>query len=109
MENCYLFDDKEMYMQIINPSNSFEFINPLQPNNCYHILIREWNPETWEMGTLFEIKIDKSTYASKFATFLSEKVFPHISSEHLYCCKVNFLKNFKRGDLVLKRWSKLKH
>lgn len=61
------------------------------------------------MGPLFEIKLDKSTYASKFATFLNEKVFPHIASEDLYCCKVNFLKNFKRGDLVLKRWSKLKN
>ena len=44
MENCYLYDDKELLLQIIDEKTNFEFINPNQPDNCYYVLIREWNP-----------------------------------------------------------------
>lgn len=44
MENQYLYDEKEIYLQIINKEKTFNFYNDKQPNNCYYILIREWNP-----------------------------------------------------------------
>jgi hypothetical protein len=67
MENYYLFDEKEIYFQIINPEKTFECVNTLQPNNAFHILVREWNPETWLLGPLYEVKIDKMIQASKFS------------------------------------------
>ena len=72
-------------------------------------MIREWNPETWILGPIMEIRIDKSTYASKFSQFLSAKVFPHISPDNLWCSKISYVKNFRRGDLVVRRWNSLKN
>ena len=107
MENFYLYDGKEFLLQVLDPERNFEFVT--NPNNAYHILIREWNPQTWELGPLKEVKVEKSCYATKFHTFLCEKVFPHIPSDCLVYAKVNFLKNFKRGDLYLKRWNTIKY
>ena len=28
LENCHLYDEKEIYMQILDKSRSFDFINP---------------------------------------------------------------------------------
>ena len=44
MENCYLYDGKELYVQLVDEKTCFEFVNKLQPDNCYYILTREWNP-----------------------------------------------------------------
>ena len=74
----------------------------------YHVIVREWNPETWELGPIYELKIDKMIQASKFSHFLSEHIFSHIDAENLFCCKVSTLRAFRRGDLALKRWNKLK-
>ena len=71
--------------------------------------MREWNSETWELGNVIEVRIDKSTYASKFGAFLAANVFPHIPSENLFLTKISFVKNFKRGDLVVRRWNSLKN
>jgi len=109
MENCYLYDDKQIYLQVVDPSKTFELVSPLHTYSCLHVLIREWNPDTWKLGTLYEIKVDKQVYASKFSQFLSEKVFPHIPPEDMLFCRVNLSKSFKRGDLVLKRWNKLRY
>ena len=57
---------------------------------------------------MFEVKIDKNITASKFAHFLSEKVFPHIPADNLYASKVVVGRAFKRGDLVFRKWSKPK-
>ena len=83
-------------------------MNFKDPNNCYHILVREWNPDTWMLGPMFDVKVDKQAYSNKLAIFLSEKVFPHIPAENIQGCKLNFIKGFKRSELVLKRWNVLK-
>jgi hypothetical protein len=88
VENYYLFDDKEIFLQIVDRTKTFECLNESNPNNAYHILIREWNPETWQLGQLYEVKIDKMIYASKFTQFLADKVFTHISADNISCCKL---------------------
>jgi hypothetical protein len=110
LENQFLYDEKEIFLQYIDNTKTFNFFNELQPHNAFHILVREWNQDTWALGPIYEVKVDKSTHASKFSLFLSEKLFPHIDPDHLLCSKVssNQIKSFKRGDLVLRRWSKLK-
>lgn len=65
LESLYLYDEKEMYLQVVEPSRTFELKRA--NSTCYHLFIREWNPETWALGTLKEIVIDKNTYANKFS------------------------------------------
>lgn len=74
-------------------------------------MIREWNPETWEMSPIYEVKLDKNMNASKFASLVQEHIFPHIPASNLFMTKVSSTqqKNFKRGNLVLRKWSSLKN
>ena len=110
LENQFLFDEKDVYMQIVDPERTFEFINDLSPYNVLHVMIREFDPETWQFGPIYEVKLDKSLQASKFASLIQEHIFPHIPAANLFCSKVSStqIKNFKRGDLVLRKWSCLK-
>jgi hypothetical protein len=80
------------------------------PHNAYHVLVREWNPQTWELGPLFEVRIDKNERASNLSAFLTTHVFPHIAPDNLMCSKVSAaqIKSFRRGELLLRRWSKLR-
>lgn len=86
-------------------------LNPLQPDNAFHIFIREWNPWTWELGPLYEVKLDKNATATKLSAFVQEHIFPHIEGDNLFFSKVAFsqVKTFRRADLVLRRWSRLKN
>ncbi len=71
-------------------------------------MVREWDPETWKFGPLYEIKVDKNAYSNKLAIFLSDKVFPNIPAEYLSGCKLAITPGFKRSELVIKRWNILK-
>lgn len=59
MENYYLYDDKEIYVQEIIKEKNFEQQTATTMSNFYHIITREWNPQTWQLGPIFEVKIDK--------------------------------------------------
>ena len=110
LETQFLYDEKDIYMQVIDPHKTFNFVNDLHKHNCYHILVREWNSDTWDFGPLYEVKVDKNSHANKFSAFLTEHMFPHILAEDLQCSKVGAsqIKTFRRGDLILRRWSRLK-
>lgn len=59
LENCHLFDEKEIYVQIMDPERTFTFTDG-KSDNSLHILIRSWDPSSWELGPLYEIKVDRS-------------------------------------------------
>lgn len=59
MDSYYLFDEKEIFLQKIVPDRNFESISHISPHNAYYIIMREWNPETWQLGPIYEVKIDK--------------------------------------------------
>lgn len=109
MEHQFLYDEKEIYLQIIDKERTFDHFSKLV-HNTVHILVREWRPDTWALGPLYEVRVDKDIIASKFSIFLTDKVFPHIEPDNLFCCKVSLtlIRHFKRGDLILRRWSRLK-
>ena len=111
LENQFLYDEKEIYLQIIDKEKTLDLTNDINKHNAYHILIREFNPSTWDLGAIYEVKIDKNATASKFSQAVSEKLFPHIEHDHLFFSKVNHsqIKTFKRADLVLRRWSRLRN
>jgi len=85
-----------------------DLVNANHPENCYHILFREWDSESWELGPVYEVKVDKAVTGTRLGTFLGTTVFPHIPPEYLFCTKISFIRNFKRGDLVVRRWNCLK-
>ncbi len=68
---------------------TYTFVSELSPNNAYHFLIREWNGQTWELGPIYEVKIDKNEKASRLSALLSENIFKTIDPEHLVCSKVS--------------------
>lgn len=70
LEYQYLYDEKDIYMQIVDQERTFEFVNDLAPYNVFHIMIREFNPETWELGPIYELKLDKNLTANKFAALI---------------------------------------
>jgi hypothetical protein len=76
-------------VQIIDPERTFEFVNDLAPYNVFHILIREFDPETWQLGPLYELKLDKNLHANKFAALIQEHVYPHISAANLFFSKIS--------------------
>jgi hypothetical protein len=59
LENADLFDGKEIYVQILEPGKTFEYMPSTTSKEGYHVLFREWDSETWEFGPLIEVKIDK--------------------------------------------------
>ena len=73
----------------------------------YNILVREWNPSTWEFGTLHEIAIDKMLSIEKLGELLQSSLFPHIGVKQLFATRVNICKPFIRSDLVLRSWQAL--
>jgi hypothetical protein len=94
----------------LEKSKQFEYVNPNHNNdNCHYVLFREWNPETWELGPVIEVKVEKIAIASKFGVFVGNTVYPHIGAENLMFCKIVYAKNFRRGDLAVKGWNNLKN
>ena len=84
MENCDLYDNKEIFLHITeDKSKYFEFVNAKDPNNAYYVLFREWDPESWNLGPIIEVKVDKQAYSNKLGIFLAEKIFQHIPPEYL--------------------------
>jgi hypothetical protein len=71
----------------------------------FHVLVREWHPETWQLGPITEVQISKKCKTAAFSKYLNEKLFPHIPESSFFGSKVTFMKSFYRSDLVLKKWS----
>ncbi len=38
--------------------------------HSYNILVREWRPDTWEFGPLYEVQVQKTITCNKLAEFL---------------------------------------
>ena len=77
------------------------------PSASIGVLIREFNPETWELGPLFEVQIPKTLKANDFGKYVHQKFFSHILSEHFWGTKVALIKHFIRSNLILKKWDNM--
>jgi hypothetical protein len=92
LDGFFLFDGKEF--QIMNAKSEYRLhLSPETPlDQCYSLLVREWRPDTWEFGTLFEVSINKVLSCSQLAELLHRNLYPHISTSLLFGTKVNILK-----------------
>ena len=55
LDNLLLFDDKELFMHIKQRNNFLEHDSDLAQSEYFHILVREWHPETWQLGPITEV------------------------------------------------------
>lgn len=61
MESLHLFDGKEMFLQRIEePLLTYTNHNIAVADSFYNVLIREWNPETFEFSDLKEVRVSKN-------------------------------------------------
>ena len=84
--NTYsMHDDKEIAIQFLPNTNN---------EDKYLAMIKEWNPQTWELTAPVEIWIDKKATVAQFASSLSTAL--GIPVENLVCTKINSPWNFHR-------------
>lgn len=69
------------------------------------MFIREWNPQTWALGTLYEVQIKKTMRCDQFADYIQQNLFPHIPKGSLFGAKVDM--TYIRSSLALKKWQSL--
>ena len=56
LDSFFLYDDKEFLVQRIDEEHQITQIKD-DTESSYTILVREWHPDTWAFGTLYEVKI----------------------------------------------------
>ena len=73
----------------------------------FNILVREFKPETWEFGTLYELQIRRTITCSQLAEFMHKELFPHIPLATMFGSRVDITGTFHRSSLALKKWQSL--
>jgi len=110
VEDLFLFDEKEFYLQINQPDKLIAFVHEKEDPTTFksnYFLTREWDPDTWQFGPITEIQVPKNMKAVEFGKYLQSKVYPHIAPENMFGTKISFLKSFVRSDLAMRSWSNL--
>lgn len=77
------------------------------PTKILHVLVREWDSDTWQFGPVKEVQVPRNMKSVDFGKYLQSKVFPHIESDNLFATKISFLKSFVRSDLAMRGWQSL--
>lgn len=67
LEDLNLFDDKEIYLQLNQPEKllAYSGTDEAESKRLY-ILIREWDPETWQFGPITEVEVPRTLKAVSF-------------------------------------------
>lgn len=67
LEDLNLFDDKDIYLQINQPEKLIAYQGTEEADSKrLHILVREWDPETWQFGPLLEVEVPRTLKAVSF-------------------------------------------
>lgn len=99
-----IWDNKEFYVQ--KTEHEHQLYQKFD-GNVYNILVREWKADTWELGPIYEVQIDKMLTYQKLCEFLVQNVFKHIPPEYMFAARHQMQNGFIRSDLAQKRWSSL--
>ena len=65
---CHMVGHKEFIVQDANHDTLRADCQA--EDGAYHLLVREWNTETWEFGTLYEVVIKKTMRCDDLAEYL---------------------------------------
>lgn len=71
------------------------------------VLVREWDPESWQFGKLMEVEVPSKMNAISFGKYLQSTLFPHIPDTHFFGTRIAFFKSFIRSDLAMRGWFNL--
>ena len=102
VENMFLFDGKELYLQIWDDSCCIPY-HAESGVEMLQIIVREWRPDSWEVSSLRMIEFPKQSKSHHFGQYL-QSLFPQIQAQHLFACRIALMRNFARADLCLKKW-----
>ena len=58
IDNLFLFDGKEIYLQLADAETHLPYISALGKDKL-QILVREWHPDTWELSDVKMIDFPK--------------------------------------------------
>lgn len=106
IEECFLYDEKEVFVQRVNVRMQ-PTLTIKNDENYLHLLIRVFNPATWELSPIEQFRISKTAYGSDLAKYICTVLFPGMQPETLFVSRYDYNQLYKRGDLALKTWKKL--
>lgn len=66
LSQFFLFDGKEFLVQKCDEY----FVSQCDTEASYSILIREWRPDTWDFGPMYEVQVEKMITCAKLAEFI---------------------------------------
>ena len=104
IEDFVLWDNKEFYIQKADHENLVEQSRDL--GRVYNILVREWNADSWELGPVHEVQVEKMIKCCDLAQFLHDNLYPHIPVNQMFAARINLTvdKPFIRSDLNFCKW-----
>jgi Fe2+ transport system protein FeoA len=108
LEDLNLFDDKDIYLQINQPEKLVAYKGEDEADGKrLHILVREWDPETWQFGSLMEVEVPRTLKAVALGQYLHKTLFSHIPDNQFFGTRIAFFKSFIRSDLAMRAWFNL--
>ena len=106
LDSIYLTDEKEFYIHPLQEGKYFPYEPEIEHSkSSISILIREWDPETWQLSPVKEIQVPKTLKAADFGKYIHSKFFPHLPAQHFWGCRITLVRMFYRSDLVMKKWN----
>ena len=94
LEQYSMFEGKQIAIQILKEP---EMVEP----DSLLIMIRCWNPSTWELTQMKEIIVKRYSTMDDFS-YVLEKEYPFILRKDIEWCKV--ISNFFRAQLPYEKW-----
>lgn len=83
-----MYDGREIAIQVLPEPQ-------VATDDYFLIMLKEWNPQTWEVSDPKEFFVPKSSNLAQLGKVICEN-FNHIKPENLMCTKINSAWNFHR-------------
>lgn len=94
LEQYSMFEGKQIAIQVLKEPEVVE-------QDSLIIMIRCWNPSTWDLTHMKEIIVKRYSTMDDFS-YVLEKEYPFIERKNIECCKV--ISNFFRAQLPYEKW-----
>lgn len=99
LEQYSMFEGKPIAIQELSEPEELDLDSIL-------IMIRCWNPSTWELSPMKEIVVKRYSTLNNFSHVIKNS-YPSIELENIECCKI--MSTFFRVQLPYEKWYDLAH
>lgn len=96
LEQYSMFEGKQIAIQILKEP---EIVDP----DSILIMLRCWNPATWELTPMKEILVKRYSTMDEFSNVIHQE-YPFIERKNIECCKVMTVQTFFRLQLPHEKW-----